>query len=98
MARKTDDRASRPDNDNPKWTRDEIRNARPALEVIAEKFGPKAAQALRLAPGRPPKPDRKVNQTLRLDPDVLEAYRQEGPGWQTHINDVLREHMPRHGK
>ena len=98
MSRKKDDAASRPDDDNPEWTRDEIRTARPALDVIAEKFGPNAAAALRRGPGRPVKPDRKINQTLRLDPDVVEAYRRQGPGWQTHINKVLREHMPRQGK
>jgi uncharacterized protein (DUF4415 family) len=97
MSRKEGDAASRPDEDNPEWTREEIRIARPALEVIAEKFGEQAAEALRRG-GRPRKPDRKVNQTLRLDPDVLEAYRREGPGWQAHMNDVLRQHMPRHGK
>lgn len=98
MSKKKDDAASRPDEDNPEWTRKEVRNARPALEFIAEKFGTKAADALRRGPGRPAKPDRKVNQTLRLDPDVVDAYRQEGPGWQTHMNDVLRQHMPRQGK
>ena len=43
---------------------------------------------------RPPKEDRKVHQTTRLDPDVLDAYRQEGRGWQTLINEVLRQNMP----
>ncbi len=47
MVGKGDDAASRADEDNPKWTREQIHNARPALEVIAEKFGPEAAQALR---------------------------------------------------
>ena len=50
---------------------------------------------MRRSRGRPPKADRKVNQTLRLDPDVLEAFRQEGSGWQTRINEVLRQNMPR---
>jgi uncharacterized protein (DUF4415 family) len=45
--------------------------------------------------GRPQKADRKVNQTLRLDPDVLAAFRREGSGWQVRINQVLRENMPR---
>lgn len=97
MSRKEDDAASRPDEDNPEWTREQICAARPALEVIAEKFRPEAVQALRRG-GRPAKPNRKVNQTLRLDPDVLEAYRGEGPGWQALMNDVLRQHMPRRGK
>ena len=97
MDRKGDDAASRPDDDNPEWTREQIRDARPALEVIAGVFGPEAARTLRRG-GRPAKADRKVNQTLRLDPDVLEAYRRKGPGWQALMNDVLRQHMPRHGK
>jgi uncharacterized protein (DUF4415 family) len=50
---------------------------------------------MRRSRGRPRKADRKVNQTLRLDPDVLEAFRQEGSGWQARINQVLREKMPR---
>jgi uncharacterized protein (DUF4415 family) len=68
------------------------------LEVIEEVLGKKAADELRRGRGRPPKPDRTVNQTLRLDPDVLDAFRQEGPGWQARINAILREHMPRSGK
>ncbi|HVC59362.1 MAG TPA: BrnA antitoxin family protein [Acetobacteraceae bacterium] len=98
MGKRNDDRASRPDDENPEWTREEIRRARPALEVVSEVFGPKATQALRRGRGRPEKPDRKVNQTLRLDPDVLEAYRHQGSGWKTRINEVLRQHMPKPGK
>jgi len=89
-----DDRASRPDEDNPEWTREEMRRARPALEMVKEVFGPTAAASLKRGRGRPEKPDRKVNLTLRIDPDVLAAYKQEGKGWQTRINQVLREHMP----
>jgi uncharacterized protein (DUF4415 family) len=87
--------ASRPDEENPEWTREDVHNARPALEVIEEAFGPRAAEEIRRSRGRPAKSDRKVNQTLRLDPDVLEAFRREGSGWQTRINELLREHMPR---
>ncbi len=100
MSKDKDDAASRPDEDNPEWTREDFRKARPALEVIAEVFGAEAAENIRRGRGRPQKAERekKVSQTLRLDPDVLEAYRHEGSGWQTRINDVLREHMPKHGK
>ena len=28
---------------------------------------------------------------LRLDPDVLAAFRADGPGWQTRMNAVLRK-------
>jgi uncharacterized protein (DUF4415 family) len=28
--------------------------------------------------------------TLRLDPDVIDAFRKGGPGWQSRINAALR--------
>lgn len=86
--------ANRPDEDSPEWTVNEVRNARPALAVVAEAFGEGSADALRRGRGRPPKADRKVNQTLRLDAEVLDSYRRLGPGWQVRINQVLRAHMP----
>jgi uncharacterized protein (DUF4415 family) len=62
-------------------------------------IGKKAAQELmRRSRGRPPKADRKVNQMLRLDPDVLDAFRQKGRGWQARINEILRQNMPRRPK
>jgi uncharacterized protein (DUF4415 family) len=96
MAKKTpNNRASRPDEDNPEWTKEDFARARPAAEVLPEFIGEKATQELvRRSRGRPQKADRKVNQTLRLDQEVLEAYRREGRGWQTRINEVLRQHMP----
>ena len=33
----------------------------------------------------------KESVALRLDPDVLAAFRAEGPGWQTRMNAVLRK-------
>jgi len=88
------DRASAPDAENPEWTRDDVAKARPALDVFTEVFGPDAAETVKRGLGRPAKADRKVNQTLRLDTDVLEAYRRSGPGWQALMNQVLRRHMP----
>jgi len=98
MKKRVVDPASEPDEENPEWTRADFRNARPALEVIAEVFGPEAAASIARRRGRPANPDRKVNQTLRIDPDVLEAFRQQGKGWQTRINEVLRENMPQRQK
>jgi uncharacterized protein (DUF4415 family) len=90
-----DDPASRPDEESPEVTRQQMLNARPALEVIAEVFGPEAAEMLRRGKGRPMKPDRKINQTLRLDPDVLEYFKRQGPGWQSRMNAALRSFMER---
>jgi uncharacterized protein (DUF4415 family) len=40
--------------------------------------------------GRPRSPNPKVPLKLRLDRDVVEAFRATGPGWQTKINATLR--------
>jgi uncharacterized protein (DUF4415 family) len=41
--------------------------------------------------GRPPLPNPKQAVKLRLDADVLAAYRETGSGWQTRINADLRK-------
>ena len=42
--------------------------------------------------GRPPLRDRAKRQvTLRLDPDVIDRFREGGPGWQGRINEALRK-------
>ena len=94
MTSKKDDPASRPDDENPEWTEEEMRRARPALDVITEVFGEKAANEFRRGRGRPRKEAKKVLTTLRIDPDVLEAYQREGKEWRLRINQVLRDHMP----
>lgn len=43
--------------------------------------------------GRPRSPNPKKQVTLRLDPDVLEAFRSTGKGWQSRINAALREKL-----
>jgi uncharacterized protein (DUF4415 family) len=95
MAKVKDNQASRPDADNSEVTVADFKRARPATEVLSGIIGEKATQELmRRGVGRPVKADKKVNQTLRLDADVVEAFRQEGRGWQARINDLLRQHMP----
>ena len=43
--------------------------------------------------GRPRAQLRKVSTTIRLDPDILEAFRSAGEGWQSRINAALREYL-----
>ncbi|WP_292175078.1 BrnA antitoxin family protein [Mesorhizobium sp.] len=45
----------------------------------------------RRKPGRPRAEVKKVAVSLKLDPDVVSAYRAQGPGWQTRMNDDLRK-------
>ena len=41
--------------------------------------------------GRPKAAEPKVSTTIRLDPDVLAAFKAEGAGWQSRINAALRK-------
>ena len=51
-----------------------------------EKFG---STPVRI--GRPKSPTTKVSTTIRLDREVIDAFRAEGPGWQSRINAALRD-------
>jgi len=33
----------------------------------------------------------KVSTTIRFDQDILDALKASGPGWQTRVNDAVRE-------
>ena len=39
---------------------------------------------------------RKKQLTLRVDSDVVDWYKQQGPGYQTRINSLLRAYMKEH--
>jgi uncharacterized protein (DUF4415 family) len=47
--------------------------------------------------GRPRALARKVSTTIRLDADIVAAFRQQGEGWQTRVNGALRDWLERHG-
>jgi uncharacterized protein (DUF4415 family) len=41
--------------------------------------------------GRPPVAIKRPTLNMRVDADVLDAFKATGPGWQTRINTVLRD-------
>ncbi len=41
--------------------------------------------------GRPRSATPKQSVTLRLDQEIIAAFRQTGPGWQSRINEALRD-------
>ena len=43
-------------------------------------------------------PSKKASITVRLDSDVLEWFREQGKGYQTRMNAVLRTYMEAHHK
>ena len=51
--------------------------------------------ALRKARGKNKNPT-KQQVAIRLDPEVLAAFRAKGPGWQTRMNSILKEWLIEH--
>jgi uncharacterized protein (DUF4415 family) len=84
------------DDENPEWKDSDFARARPAAEVLPELFGTKAAQAMLKPRGRPPAAVVKERITIRFDADVLEAFRATGKGWQTRVNDAMRDWLRTH--
>jgi uncharacterized protein (DUF4415 family) len=75
-------------SDNPPVTEQDFAAMRPAREVLSPEF--LASVAKRRGRGPQKAPTKKLV-SLRIDPDVLEKYRAEGPGWQARMNAVLRK-------
>jgi uncharacterized protein (DUF4415 family) len=73
-------------DDAPEWTEEMFATAEVAVGGKIIRPG-----AWRTA-GRPPLRDAAKRQvTLRLDPDVIEKFREGGPGWQARMNEALRK-------
>jgi uncharacterized protein (DUF4415 family)/uncharacterized DUF497 family protein len=77
------------DHDNPEWTKADFARA---VKVPA---GTSLIDAAKMAEqkhrGRPKLAKPKKTIALRVDDDVLAAYRALGDGWQTRMNDDLRK-------
>jgi uncharacterized protein (DUF4415 family) len=84
------------DDDNPEWTNADFACARPAADVLPELFGDAAARVMLKPRGRPVAEVVKERITIRLDADVLAALRATGKGWQTRVNEAMREWVHSH--
>ncbi len=72
------------DPDAPEWTEEDFARARPAIEVF-----PELVERHRRTRGKQRAPT-KVHLNIRLDADVVARLREDGEGWQTRLNDILR--------
>lgn len=78
------------DDDNPEWTAETFRRARPAREVLPEIFPVELAAEMLKPKGRGPgKKATKAVTTLRLPTETLMRWKATGPGWQTRMAEVL---------
>lgn len=80
-------------------TEEDFRNARPAREVLPEILGEKIASGLfKRKPGQRGKQHapKKELISIRLQADIVEFFKSQGPGWQARIDSALKEWVKEH--
>lgn len=71
------------DEENPDWTDQMFREARPAYAVLPDLVA--SSQKTR---GKQKQPTKELV-SIRLSPEVLEYFRSSGKGWQSRLNKAL---------
>ena len=80
------------DDENPEWTDQDFKNSTPFTAL------PESLQTtLRhlKTRGKQQQPT-KISTTVRFDAEVLEAFKNMGNGWQTRMNNALKEWLKEH--
>lgn len=76
------------------------REARENIEPEEDEDSPDASAAMRAElerrRGGRPVGSSKVSTTVRFDREILETFRATGKGWQTRMNDALRDWLKSH--
>lgn len=75
--------------DNPEWTAEDFARAKPLSEMISPVLFEKL-KSLRGQRG-PQKQPTKQLVSLRIDRDIIEKFKADGPGWQSRMNEALRK-------
>ncbi|WP_404404362.1 BrnA antitoxin family protein [Pelagibacterium halotolerans] len=77
-------------------TRDDLQSMKPAADMLP-------ADLVAVLPKRkagqrgPQRAPTKRQITLRLDEEVITYFREQGPGWQSRINETLKKAVKRAG-
>lgn len=75
-------------DDGPEWTDDQIARAEFA---IGDKVIRPARGTLTRGPGRPRLDEAKQIVTLRLEPSLIEAYKEGGADWRARMAEAIRK-------
>jgi uncharacterized protein (DUF4415 family) len=79
---------SAPTKENPEWTRASF-----AKSMSFSELSEGLQQALTSRKRGEQKAPKKVPVSIRLSPDVVEAFRSTGAGWQARVDEILRAHI-----
>ncbi|MFT4249090.1 MAG: BrnA antitoxin family protein [Pseudomonas sp.] len=76
------------DAENPEWTSDDFKRA-VRVDALPASLRGKLM-------GRPKAATTKQSVTVRYDPEIIAAFKARGPGWQSRMNDALRDWLRQH--
>ena len=82
------------DPDNPEWTAQDFAQAKPASEALPSALYD--ALVAKRPRGRPKAEQTKQALTVRYDADIVAAFKATGKGWQTRMNEALRDWLKTH--
>jgi uncharacterized protein (DUF4415 family) len=91
------------DPDNPEWTEEMFKKARP-MRDNPEMLKRMLEASANLRERKKHEPDRSklgnpgVEVTLHLDEEVVNSFKEDGPGWQGRINEELKKTVRRRKK
>ena len=102
--KKHSDRSATSGTDWERVKREAAQDAPIAFDADNEPYDPNDEQAvknywnaatIKRGRGRPTKAVKRPTLNMRVDADVLDAFKATGPGWQTRINALLRDAVKR---
>ena len=78
------------DDDIPEMTKADFAAAKSLKAAM-----PDVVEVMKRGRGRPKVAHPKQRVSLRLDPEIIAAYKATGEGWQSRINDILAREVPK---
>lgn len=73
-----------------------FKEAQPASNVLPRIVGKEAADAMLKRRGRKLGINNRIATNIRFDNDLLDAFKATSDGWQTRMNDALRDWAQQH--
>lgn len=85
------------DDDTRELTDEDLERLRPAAEVLPKVVAAYQAGQIKLPRrGRPRKANPKVQVSIRYSPEVIAHFKATGRGWQTRMDEALKEWIAEH--
>ncbi len=74
----------------------DFRKMRPAKEVLPPELYEGLINLKKVGQRGPQKKPKKISITMRYSPEVVEYFKSTGDGWQTRMDDALKEWIKKH--